>query len=223
MSCSILDSDITVKAGLDEVGYGCIFGPICAAAVSIFDREKLIENLPKHCVLRDSKKMTTRQLRLTYEYLTGRAVEQQWLQYGIGSKSHTYINEHGLSDARLHSFYDSLQELEDRLSTRTDSSMTKLQEILIDGNFFRPYKDIPYQTIVKGDASVLEIMCASIIAKHYRDSYIYSLVEKDESLQTKYKLSNNVGYATRDHLKGVEMYGPVEGHRTSYSLFKQVV
>lgn len=205
--------EMEINAGIDEVGYGCIFGPICCSAVVILNKEKLLENLPKHAVLRDSKKMTERQLKTTHDYLTKTCTENGWIVYGIGNKSSEYVDTHGLSKARMDAFHESL----DNLSLVSPA----LDKILVDGNFFKPYKSIPHELIVKGDATVLEIMCASIIAKHYRDSFIYDLVDSRIELQEKYKIRDNVGYATRAHLDGIKTHGPVSGHRISYSLFQK--
>jgi len=214
---------MTRAAGIDEVGYGCIFGPISCSAVVILDKEKLLENLPKHAVLRDSKKMTERQLKTTHDYLTKTCTENGWIMYGIGNKSSVYIDLHGLSKSRIDAFHESL----DNLSVVCPS----IDKILVDGNFFKSYKTIPHELIVKGDATVLEIMCASIIAKHFRDSLIYDFVDKhpEFELQEKYKIRDNVGYATRAHLDGIARHGPFSpfttleiGHRTSYSMFQNI-
>jgi ribonuclease HII len=199
-----------IVCGVDEVGYGCIFGPITCAAVVILDREKLIQNIPKHCVLRDSKKMTERQLQQTSKYL------KENVLYGVASIPHTFINEHGLSKARIEGFHQAIAQVE---AVSTDR---KVEKIIVDGNFFKPYKDIPYETIVKGDATVLEIMCASIIAKETRDSLIYKWVDENPELQNLFKIRNNVGYATKFHMDGVLAYGPREGHRTYYDFFKTI-
>jgi ribonuclease HII len=220
---SIPESTPELIVGVDEVGYGCIFGPICCAAAVILNKEKLLENLAltKHAVLRDSKKMTERQLKITFDFLTNKAVHEGWITFGIGSNSPKFIDEFGLSKARIDAFHKALDDLE-------TNKKVIFSKILVDGNFFKPYKNIPHQTIVKGDASVLEIMCASIIAKHYRDSLLYNFIDShpELELQERYKLRDNVGYATKAHLHGIVLHGPLNFdtefcHRTSYSIFKR--
>ena len=224
-----METETITVAGIDEVGYGCIFGPICCAAVVIHDKKKLLENIAlhkKHVVLRDSKKMTEKQLQKTFDFLTTigiENIENNCIDYEIGIKSAAYIDLHGLSKARMDAFHDSLEKLETRLLLKKIT----MDKILVDGNFFKPFKSIPHELIVKGDATVLEIMCASIIAKRYRDLLIYDLVDKhpELQLQEKYKLRDNVGYATKAHLEGIKTFGPIlvdeiNSHRTSYSFFQ---
>ena len=180
-----------IEAGCDEAGRGCIAGPVFAAAVI----------LPSHfCnpALDDSKKLSAKkrkQLRIL--------IEQEALAWGIGMIDEQMIDEINILNASFLSMHRALDKL--------GQSPTHL---LIDGNRFKPYGDIPYSCIVKGDGIYASIAAASILAKTHRDEYM-------EALHQEYPLygwNQNMGYPTRTHRQAVHKYGPTPYHRRSFRL-----
>ena len=145
-------SDTHIEAGCDEVGRGCLCGPVVAATVIIDD--SFNQNL-----VNDSKKLTFRTRMQLDDYIKNNVVE-----YAIAEVSPQIIDQHNILNASIHAMHKAL----DQLATRP-------QLILVDGNRFHPYQFIPHQCIVKGDSKILSIACASILAKNYRDKLMMTL------------------------------------------------
>jgi ribonuclease HII len=97
-----------------------------------------------------------------------------------------------------------------------DGLSLPVQHILVDGNYFRPYRDIPYTTVVKGDSKFYSIAAASIVAKYTRDKYIIDLCAAEPDLDRKYGLIRNKGYPTKAHLAGIKAYGISVYHRKTF-------
>jgi len=184
-------SENYIEAGCDEVGRGCLSGPVVAAAV-ILD-EKFVQNL-----VNDSKKLNTK----TRAYLDG-YIKDNVKDFAIAELPPSHIDEHNILNASIHAMHRALDGLK----------MTP-QLILVDGNRFHPYKLIPHHCIIKGDETVLSIACASIIAKNYRDKLMIQLHEEFPH----YGWCSNMGYATREHREALIKYGPTEHHRQSFRL-----
>lgn len=180
-----------VEAGCDEAGRGCIAGPVYAAAV-------ILPHQFSNPILDDSKKLSAKKrqdLRIV--------IEQEALAWGVGVVSEKEIDKINILNASflaMHRALDSLKMLPSHL--------------LIDGNRFKPYGQIPHACIIKGDGIYASIAAASILAKTHRDEYM-------ESLHQEYPLyawDRNKGYPTREHRKAVFMHGPTPYHRRSFRL-----
>lgn len=184
-------SEHYIEAGCDEVGRGCLCGPVVAAAVITDDNFK--QNL-----VNDSKKLTFK-TRLELDlYIKENAVD-----YAIAELPPEFIDQHNILNASIHAMHLAL----DKLKTRPEL-------ILVDGNRFHPYNFIPHQCIIKGDSKFLSIAAASILAKNYRDQLMIKL----HSEFPEYGWNRNMGYATKTHIEALKKYGPTPYHRKSFRL-----
>ncbi len=180
-----------IEAGCDEVGRGCLCGPVVAAAVII--DEKFNQNF-----VNDSKKLTFKKRQELDDYIKSNAVD-----FAIAELPPSYIDEHNILNASLHAMHLALDQLK-----------TRPEMILVDGNRFFPYNFIPHQCIVKGDAKILSIAAASILAKNYRDQL---MIELDKEFP-EYGWKKNMGYATKQHQEALRQFGPTIHHRKSFRL-----
>ncbi len=180
-----------IEAGCDEVGRGCLCGPVVAAAV-ILD-ENFNQNL-----VNDSKKLTFNTRQSLDQY-----IKENVKDFAISELSPAFIDENNILNASIHAMHLSLDQLKIRPEL-----------LLIDGNRFHPYQFIPHQCIVKGDSKILSIACASILAKNYRDQLMIEL--HDEFPE--YGWNKNMGYATKQHREALIKHGPTIHHRQSFRL-----
>ena len=181
--------DEFIEAGCDEAGRGCLAGPVFAAAVI----------LPKnfeHDLLNDSK-----QLRESDRFALRQIIEQEALAFGVSMVDHQEIDKINILNASIKAMHLSVDKLTIRPSF-----------IIIDGNRFKPYQDIPHQCVVKGDGKYFSIAAASILAKTYRDEFMLNLASE----YPKYDWSNNKGYPTVKHRKAVIEFGMTPYHRKSF-------
>jgi len=182
-----------MEAGCDEAGRGCLAGPVFAAAVILpddFSSE----------LLNDSKKLTEKQ-----RYQLRPIIEKEAIAWAIGMYNHSEIDIVNILNASIFSMHRAL----DQLSVIPE-------HILVDGNRFKSYKNIPYTTVVKGDGKFLSIAAASVLAKTYRDDYMLSLHEK----HPEYGWNQNKGYPTSFHRKALVKFGITPYHRKSFKLFE---
>lgn len=184
-------SDNYLEAGCDEVGRGCLSGPVVAAAVILGDY--FIQNL-----VDDSKKLNSKTRTYLDDYIKDNVQE-----YAVAELPPSHIDEHNILNASIHAMHKAL----DQLTTRPEL-------ILVDGNRFHPYNYIPHQCIIKGDSKILSIAAASILAKNYRDQLMIKLHDQFPH----YGWSTNMGYATREHREALNKFGPCEHHRRSFRL-----
>ncbi len=180
-----------VEAGCDEVGRGCLCGPVVAAAV-VLD-ESFNQNL-----VNDSKKMNFK----TRMDLDG-YIKDHVKDYAIAELPPVFIDEHNILNASIHAMHQAL----DKLTIRPEL-------ILVDGNRFHPYNFIPHECIIKGDSKVLSIAAASILAKNYRDQLMIELHDE----HPEYGWDTNFGYATKKHQEALIKFGPTKYHRQSFRL-----
>jgi ribonuclease HII len=188
-------TETKIEAGLDEAGRGCLAGPVFAAAV-ILPKEF------KHDDLNDSK-----QMNLENRNLLRKIIEQNALAYAVGMVSNEEIDEINILNASFLAMHRAL----DQLNVRPEF-------LLIDGNRFIPYQQIPHTCIVKGDSKYLSIAAASVLAKTYRDEYM----EKLDAEYPEYDWQNNKGYPTPKHKKSISEYGISPYHRRSFNLNEQL-
>ncbi|WP_195252453.1 ribonuclease HII [Hoylesella timonensis] len=180
-----------IEAGCDEAGRGCLAGSVFAAAVI------LPSDYDNH-VLNDSKQLT----RKKRNELRG-VIMQAAVAWAVGEVSPQEIDEINILRASFLAMHRALDQLK-----------VRPQAIIVDGNRFTPYHDIPYTTIVKGDAKYQSIAAASILAKTFRDDYMDRLAEE----YPQYHWESNMGYPTREHRAAIQQYGVTPYHRRSYNL-----
>ena len=180
-----------IEAGCDEVGRGCLCGPVVAAAV-ILD-----ENFEQNLV-NDSKKLSFKTRMDLDSY-----IKDNVKSFAIAELSPTFIDEHNILNASIHAMHRAL----DKLAVRPEF-------ILVDGNKFHPYNFIPHQCVIKGDSKFLSIAAASILAKNYRDKLMIELHEE----HPEYGWNTNFGYATKKHQEALIKHGITKYHRQSFRL-----
>jgi ribonuclease HII len=185
-----------IEAGCDEAGRGCLAGPVVAAAV-IFPKDY------NHCELNDSKKLSAKvRFRLRDE------IQREALAFAVAFVNNEEIDRINIVKASVKAMHLALDQL----------SIIP-QFIIIDGNYFISYKEIPHKCHVKGDGKFLSIAAASILAKTYRDEYMMKLHMEYPN----YLWCENKGYATADHRSAVQQHGLTCYHRKSFcSNFEQL-
>ncbi|WP_288771748.1 ribonuclease HII [uncultured Prevotella sp.] len=180
-----------VEAGCDEAGRGCLAGSVFAAAVILppdYENE----------LLNDSKKLTDRKRKQLREI-----IEHDALDWAVGIVEPGEIDEINILNASILAMHRAL----DQLKVRPEA-------VIVDGNRFKPYRDLPYTTIVKGDGKYLSIAAASILAKTYRDDYMDRLAED----YPQYDWKCNKGYPTKKHRQAIRECGITPFHRRSFTL-----
>jgi len=188
-----------IEVGIDEAGRGPLIGRVYAAAV-IWPKD--LDN-PQ---VNDSKKITAKKRKVLKEW-----IQENVTDYGIGYAEPEEIDELNI----LQATYLAMHRALDNLKTKFDS-------ILVDGNRFKPYQDKDYTTVIKGDATYYAISAASILAKEYHDEYIREICKKNPELDSNYKLLSNMGYGTKDHIKGIQENGITQYHRKSFKTCQKI-
>ena len=183
--------DHLTEAGCDEAGRGCLAGSVYAAAV-ILPPDYTNDDL------NDSKKLTEKK-----RYLLRTQIQHDALAWAVGVVTPEEIDKINILNASILAMHRAL----DQLSVRPEA-------VIIDGNRFKPSQDLPYTTIVKGDAKYLSIAAASILAKTYRDDYMNELAQR----YPQYGWQENKGYPTRQHREAIRQWGVTPLHRKSYNL-----
>ncbi len=188
-------SDKLIEAGCDEAGRGCIAGPVFAAAVILpkdFSNE----------LLNDSKK-----LKASDRDKLRTIIEKEALAWSVASVDNNIIDEINILNASFLAMHLAIDKLE-----------TKPELLLIDGNRFKPYKNIPYQCVIKGDGKYMSIAAASILAKTHRDEFMMNAHEQYPD----YNWKQNKGYPTRAHKKVVLTNGITTLHRKTFNMSEQL-
>jgi ribonuclease HII len=183
-----------IEAGCDEAGRGCLAGPVVAAAVIL---------LPdfSHPILNDSKQINEKK-----RYELRKEIEESALAFAVGIIDNNEIDKINILKASIMAMHKSLDQLK-----------LRPEHIIIDGNKFIKYQDIPHQTIVKGDAKYYSIAAASILAKTYRDDIMLELDKK----HPEYGWKQNKGYPTKKHRVAIKKYGTTPYHRMSFRLLDE--
>lgn len=180
-----------IEAGCDEAGRGCLAGAVYAAAVIL---PKDYQN-PR---LNDSKQLTEKQ-----RYALRQEVERDALAWAVGIVSPEEIDQINILNASILAMHRAVEGLKRRP-----------EHLLIDGNRFKPFQEIPYTTVVKGDGKYLAIAAASILAKTYRDDYMNTLATEYPA----YDWQSNKGYPTAKHRAAIASHGITPYHRKSFNL-----
>lgn len=179
------------EAGCDEAGRGCLAGAVYAAAVILphdFHNE----------LLNDSKQLSEKQ-----RYALREVIEKEATAWAIGVVSPEEIDKINILNASFLAMHRAIDQLK-----------VRPQHLLIDGNRFNKYQDLPHTTIIKGDGKYLSIAAASILAKTYRDDYMKRLHEE----YPQYDWKGNKGYPTRKHRAAIAQYGITPYHRKTFNL-----
>jgi ribonuclease HII len=183
-----------IEAGVDEVGRGCLAGPVVAAAVI----------LPKdytHPLLDDSKKLSMKSMKIIEK-----DIKQNAIAFAISKADHKVIDEINILQASFLAMHKALRKLK-----------TRPEAILVDGNRFKAFSKIPHSCHVKGDSKFSSIAAASVLAKVYRDEYMARLHKKFPV----YGWERNVGYPTLEHRAAIAETGSSPYHRMSFKLLAE--
>ena len=180
-----------VEAGCDEAGRGCLAGSVYAAAV-------ILPEDYQNELLNDSKQLTEKK-----RYQLREIIERDAIAWAVGVVTPEEIDKINILNASILAMHRAL----DQLKVRPEA-------IIVDGNRFKPYNNIPHTTIVKGDGKYLSIAAASILAKTYRDDYMNELAKDFPQ----YDWLSNKGYPTKKHREAIRQFGITPYHRKSYNL-----
>ena len=180
-----------IEAGCDEAGRGCLAGSVYAAAV-------ILPPDYQNPDLNDSKKLTDKKRKALREQ-----IERDAVAWAVGIVTPDEIDKINILNASILAMHRALDQLKVRPGA-----------VIVDGNRFKPYQDLPYTTIVKGDGKYLAIAAASILAKTYRDDYMDALAEE----YPQYDWKSNKGYPTKKHRAAIKEFGVTPYHRMSYNL-----
>jgi len=182
------------EAGTDEAGRGCLSGPVVAAAV-------ILPAGFKHKLLNDSKQVSEKNREALRPI-----IEKEALAYGVSFVFQKEIDEINILNASILAMHRALDKME-----------TSPEFIIVDGNRFKNYGDIPHKTIVKGDSKFLSIAAASVLAKTYRDAYMLEIHQQ----YPEYNWAKNKGYPTREHRQAIREFGSNKHHRMTFKLLPE--
>ena len=183
-----------IEAGCDEAGRGCLAGPVFAAAV-------ILPETFQNELLNDSKQLTEKR-----RYALRPIIEQEALAWAVGIVMPEEIDRINILKASFLAMHRAVDQLK-----------VRPQHLLIDGNRFTPYPEVPHTTIVKGDGTYMSIAAASILAKTYRDDDMNQLDEQFPG----YHWKENKGYPTKAHREAIRQFGITPHHRKSFTLLPQ--
>ena len=187
-------STFSLECGTDEAGRGCLAGPVTAAAV-------ILPSDFSNSLLNDSKQLSEKK-RINLKSI----IENESLHYAVAHIFEEEIDTINILNASIKAMQTSISQLK-----------VTPNFISVDGNKFKPYKDIPHKTIIKGDSKYLNIAAASILAKTYRDAYM----EKIHEEHPMYNWKKNKGYPTKEHRAAIKKFGITKYHRKSFRLLPE--
>ena len=180
-----------IEAGCDEAGRGCLAGSVYAAAV-------ILPEGYQNELLNDSKQLTEKK-----RYQLREMIERDAVAWAVGIVTPEEIDQINILNASILAMHRAL----DQLKVRPEA-------VIVDGNRFKKYKDLPHTTIVKGDGKYLSIAAASILAKTYRDDYMNQLAEE----YPPYDWKSNKGYPTKKHRDAIRQFGITPYHRKTFNM-----
>ena len=189
MLASLYNTSQLLEAGLDEAGRGCLAGEVLAAAV-IFPPDY------ENDELNDSKQLTDRRRRKLRPIIERDALA--WAVAGVSPEEIDRINSLNASILAMHRALDALS--------------VRPQFLIVDGNRFKPFEEIPFETVVHGDATYASIAAASVLAKTYRDDRMRQLARE----YPQYGWEHNMGYPTAEHIEAIKRFGYTPYHRKSF-------
>lgn len=182
------------EMGTDEAGRGCLAGPVTAAAVILGPKFE-------HPIINDSKA-----LKESQRLLLRPIIETECAAYAVAHVHMDTIDDINILNASILAMHRAMDQL------RPEAPF-----IIVDGNRFKPYRNIPHECIIKGDSKYLSIAAASILAKTYRDAYM----EKIHEEYPMYNWIKNKGYPTLEHREAIRKYGITKYHRKSFKLLPE--
>lgn len=194
MSLKLRYTSYDLECGTDEAGRGCLAGPVTAAAVI------LPGNFKNH-ILTDSKQLS-HQKRASLRPI----IEAESVCFAVAHISPEDIDKINILNASILAMHKSIEKFE-----------VDPEFIVVDGNRFKPFKNIPFETIIKGDSKFLNIAAASVIAKTHRDAYMEKIHEEFPM----YNWKQNKGYPTKEHREAIKEFGPTPYHRKSFRLLPE--
>jgi len=177
------------EAGTDEAGRGCLAGPVTAGAI-------ILPSNFKNEILNDSKLLTKKRREQLRPIL-----EEHALCYGIAHIYPEEIDKINILNASIFAMHKALELMS-----------AEPEFIIVDGNKFKPFKNIPHECIIKGDGKFMSIAAASVLAKTARDEYM----EKIHEEYPMYNWKQNKGYPTKEHREAIRQYGITKYHRKSF-------
>ncbi len=180
-----------IEAGCDEAGRGCLAGPVYAAAV-------ILPSDFTNDLLNDSKQLSEKQ-----RYQLRDVIEREAVAWAVGVVTNEEIDKINILRASILAMHRAVAQLK-----------VRPQHLLIDGNRFSPYEDIPHTTVVKGDATYMSIAAASILAKTYRDDFMLKIHQEFPQ----YHWDSNKGYPAPIHREAIRQYGTTPYHRMTFNL-----
>ena len=194
-----------VELGIDEAGRGCLFGPVCVAAV-IWPKLDPLNNGNPPPEIKDSKKVSEKKRLILKDY-----IEQNAIAWSVQFLSHEEIDKTNILKATMMGMHRCIDDIRKQM---------KIDTILVDGNHFQAYTDenldcMDHVCVVNGDNTYKSIAAASILAKTHRDNYILELSKDNPELE-KYGIPKNKGYGTKVHMDALKEYGSTNGHRMSF-------
>ena len=189
-------SGFVLEAGTDEAGRGCLCGPVVAAAV-------ILPADFEHPFLNDSKQLSEKQRKELQPF-----IEENALSFGVSFVDEKEVDKINVLQASITGMHRSIEQLE-----------PSPEYIIVDGNKFKPYKETPHETIIKGDAKYLSIAAASVLAKTYRDEFMKKL---DQEFPM-YNWKQNKGYPTKQHREAIREFGITKYHRKTFRLLPEQI
>ena len=200
-----------VQAGIDEVGRGAFMGPVVASAV-VWDNNWLTQNMSRFESqlnnIKDSKKLSEKKREQSALF-----IKEFSKAYAIESVDEYEIDRKNILCATIEAMHKCIDKL-------TIIGNVHINRLLVDGNHFKPYKDIPFDCVTSGDNHFLNIASASILAKVYRDNLIKDLCKRFPEYQLHYEWENNKGYGTKKHIEGIRAWGITPFHRKTFGICK---
>ncbi|WP_435261421.1 ribonuclease HII [Tenacibaculum sp. nBUS_03] len=187
-------SGFSLEAGTDEAGRGCLSGPVVAAAV-------ILPADFEHELLNDSKQLSEKKRNELRPF-----IEKNSLAFGVSFIYQDEVDEINVLQASITGMHRSIKQLS-----------VQPEFIIVDGNKFKQYKEIPHATIIKGDAKYMSIAAASVLAKTYRDDYM----DKIHQEFPEYNWKKNKGYPTKEHRNAIREFGATIHHRKSFKLLPE--
>jgi ribonuclease HII len=193
--------DDEIEVGLDEAGRGCLWGRLYVGAVAFSDS---LDDFPDGgemlAQLKDSKQMTKKRRDLLFDY-----IQEAALAWSVSYVTAADVDRENVLQADMTAMHRALDDLS-----------VPVGRCLVDGDYWRPYKDVEAHTLVDGDAQYLAIAAAGILAKVSRDRWVATMVAADPTLNTRYGLSTNMGYGTAAHISGLSSHGITPEHRRTF-------
>ena len=187
-------SDFKFECGTDEAGRGCLAGPVTAAAV-------ILPATFKNRILNDSKQLSEKKRDLLKPI-----IESEAIGFGVAHVFQDDIDKINILNASILAMHKSIDKLQQTP-----------EFIIVDGNKFKPYNNVPFETIIKGDGKFLSIAAASVLAKTYRDAYMHTIHDEFPM----YNWKQNKGYPTLEHREAIRKYGITKYHRKSFRLLPE--